>query len=652
MAIRTEKYTDHIIFNMMTAAGMSPEPESTQIVEVQEALKTASKRRTGEIGKPEFIAQVGQYLIIVEDKKDSEYQARYMTDKKDTLLMDIPSIVDYAENGALHYAQHIIHKTNFKKAFAFGCSGTDKENIKIRPIYVSEKGYKILPFVRDFTDFSDSQIGIYFQTKVLENKSEAELEFEQVMSSAEQLHEDLRNYASLSENDKPVIVSGLLLALRNPYFRTDKLSLTGEERKKAKETRTDGEIVYDAIVQHMNDMHVEPEKKKEQVLNQFHFIKLRPQLSAIHPALGKSPLKYFAEYIYSKVLTPICNNTPDDVLGEFYKEFLRYSGGDGKGLGIVLTPSHITQLMVDLLNLKHTDKVLDPCSGTGGFLVAAMFKMLDDAKRLETAKDQEDAKERIKKTLLHGVEMDERMFSIATTNMILRGDGKANLECADFLSIPASELRKRNFTVGLMNPPYSQAKNKLTAHLSELHFIKHLLDSLADGARCAVIVPQSTMVGKTKTDVSIKNYILEHHTLEGVITLNTQTFYPVGTNPIIAIFTAHEPHEPRKKCKFFDFKDDGFEVQKHWGLIDNGTFAQKRERLINAWRGLEDNVSSSFMVESRVTANDEWLHSFFYFNDEIPNDKDFEDTMADYLSFEFKMIVNGKGYLFGYEENK
>jgi type I restriction-modification system DNA methylase subunit len=648
--MRTEKYTDHIIFNMMTDAGMKPEPESTQIREVQEALRTASKHRTGEVGKPEFIAQVGQYLIIVEDKKDSKYQGCYMTDKKDTLLMDIPSIVDYAENGALHYAQHIIHKTNFKKAFAFGCSGTDKENIKIRPIYVSEKGYKILPFVRDFSEFSDAQIGLYFQTKVLENKSEAELEFEQVMSSAEQLHEDLRNYASLSENEKPVIVSGLLLALRNPYFRTDKLSLSIEEKKQIGEKRNDGEIVYDAIVQHMEDMHVEPEKKKEQVLNQFHFIKLRPQLSAIHPALGKSPLKYFAEYIYSKVLTPICNNTPDDVLGEFYKEFLRYSGGDGKGLGIVLTPSHITQLMVDLLKLKHTDKVLDPCSGTGGFLVASMFRMLEDAKKLATVKEQEEAKIKIKKTLLHGIEMDERMFSIATTNMILRGDGKANLECADFLNIPTEELRKRNFTVGLMNPPYSQAKNKLTAHLSELNFIKHLLDSLADGARCAVIVPQSTMVGKTKIDANIKSYILEHHTLEGVITLNTQTFYPVGTNPVIAIFTAHEPHEPMKKCKFIDFKVDGYEVQKHWGLVDNGTFADKRKRLLDIWRDYVDNASTSEIVKSRVNADDEWLHSFYYFNDEIPTDKDFEKTMADYLSFEFKMVVNGKGYLFGYEE--
>ena len=99
-----------------------------------------------------------KYLIIVEDKADTKYQANYMTDKSDTLLMDIPSVEDYAENGALHYAQHITCYTSFKKAFAFGCSGTEKDNLRIRPIYVSEKGYKILPLVRDFSDFTDKNI--------------------------------------------------------------------------------------------------------------------------------------------------------------------------------------------------------------------------------------------------------------------------------------------------------------------------------------------------------------------------------------------------------------------------------------------------------------------------------------------------------------
>lgn len=647
--MRAEKMTDHIVYGLMTSAGLSPEPEKTQIREVQNALKTASKRMTGKTGKPEFIAMSGNYLIIVEDKADTKYQANYMTDKNDTLLMDTSSVEDYAENGALHYAQHITCYTSFKKVFAFGCSGTEKEQLRIRPIFVTDKSYKVMPTVRDFNDFTHENIDTYYRTKVLGNKSERAAELEEILSRAKQLHEDLRNYGSLSEQDKPVIVSGILLALCNNHFSTEQLTCGLGSTKEEK--RRDGEKIFDALKEHIckvDDIH---KMKIELVLNQFEFIKLRPQLSARHPALGKSPLRYFAEYIHSKILSAICNNSPDDVLGRFYGEFLSYSGGDGKGLGIVLTPSHITELMVDLLDIKMTEKVFDPCCGTGAFLIAAMSRMFKQAENpAKMRRDQEAAKMNIRRNLLHGVEMNDRMFSIATTNMILRGDGKSNLVCEDFLKLPVEELREENFRIGLMNPPYSQAKNIQTAHLSELRFIQHLLDSLGDGARCAVIVPQSTMVGKTKVDAAIKAQILEKHTLEGVITLNPQTFYKVGTNPVIAIFTAHEPHPEQHYSKFINFKDDGYEISPHVGLLDNGTHEEKRKQLLDCWLH-NAPAHSSFMVKSKVEATDEWLHSFYYFNDEIPSDKDFEQTMADYLTFEFKMIANGRGYLFGYEED-
>ena len=641
-----ERTTDHIIYGLMKNAGITPYPEKCPIEEVQSALRTASKRMTGKMGKPEFIALVGNYLIVVEDKKDTSYQAKYMTDKDDTLLMDVSSVTDYAENGALHYAQHIACNSTFDKIFAFGCSGDELSGLSIRPIYVSKTGYKIMPKVKDFEEFgTPDRIETYYRTKVLQNKSEQQMELELILSRAQKLHEDLRNYGSLGENDKPQIVSAILLALCYRNFHTNQLSRTDAEQ-------SDGEMIYNAIENHMEEVNVAPVLKKERVLAQFQFIKHRPQLSSIHPALGKSPLKYYAEYIESKVYAAICNNTPDDVLGRFYGEFLSYSGGDGKGLGIVLTPSHITQLMVDLLNIHLDDKVLDPCCGTGGFLIAAMSSMFRLAETDIASKIKRDAKIRyIKQNSLHGVEMDDRMFSIATTNMILRGDGKSNLECEDFFKLPTETLRKQKFTIGLMNPPYSQAKNSKTAHLSELSFISHLLDSLADGARCAVIVPQSTMVGKTKNDMKLKEKILSSHTLEGVITLNPQTFYPVGTNPVIAVFTAHRNHDMKKRVKFFNFKDDGFELAPHVGMVDNGTFEQKKKMLLDCWFDHED-AHSSFMVKSTVTAKDEWLHSFYYFNDEIPTDEDFEKTMADYLTFEFKMIAEGRGYLFGFNEGK
>lgn len=625
-----EKKTDILIAGLLKNAGIKAEPNGSTIKEIDDALKTSSKRGTGKQGYPEFVAQVGEFILVIEDKAENDKQAKYLDTKGEVLLMDNSSITDYAENGALHYAQNIIAKTNFKKVFAFGCSGTTEQNIKIRPIFVTPNGYQVMKLVRDFSNFSITKISKYYNTVVLEHKTSEQIELESILSRAEQLNEDLHTYGALSNLEKPVAVSAILLALQNTDFSTENLNCDPEY--------TDGQKVFAAVEKYMDIVQVQPQQKKSQVLDQFRFIQNRPNLSQFNETLGKSPIRYFAEYLFSNVLTAFYYNTPEDILGRFYGEFMSYSGGDGQSLGIVLTPKHITQLFCELIDIKPTDIVFDPTCGTAGFLIAAMNMMLSKVKK-------ESEKQNIRQNNLYGIELNEGMFSIATTNMILRGDGKSNLLCQDFLKQSAESLRKKNFTVGLMNPPYSLAKNQQTAHLSELHFISHLLDSLADGAKCVVIVPQSSMVGKRSEDREQKKYILSRHTLEGVITLNPQTFFGVGTNPVIAVFTAHQPHPENLYAKFINFKDDGYVVAPHIGLIHTPRADERKKLLLECWK-MNRPVTDDFMIRSTVTAEDEWLHSFYYFNEEIPNEEEFVKSMADYLSFEFSMIAHGKGYLF------
>ena len=630
-----ERKTDFFIGKLLDLAKIEYVPNGSNIKEIQDALKTASKKGTGKAGFPEFVGKSKDFIIVIENKAEVDKQAIYASDDSQELLVDASSNITYAENGALHYANEIIKKTNFTHIFAFGCSGDEKHHI-IRPIYVDKSGYKLLPKVENFENFSDTNIEKYYREQVLGETPQETVELEDILKKSTTLNEILRNYGQLGDSEKPLVVSAIILALSEPSFYLD--TLTGNAIK------TDGQKIYDALSTHMLRVEVKPETKKEQVLSQFNLIKDRTILNQIDDRLidkksklAKTPLKYFTEYLKEKVYSAVKANSSEDVLGRFYGEFIRYSGGDGQTLGVVLTPKHITELFCELIELKPSDTVFDPCCGTGGFLIAAMHNMLEKAKPEE--------RESIKKDKIHGIEIREDMFSIATTNMILRGDGKSNLIKDDFLKQNATALRKNNYTVGFINPPYSQAKGKDTAHLSEISFIKHLLDSLADGGRCVVIVPQSTMVGKTKEDKLIKKRILENHTLEGVITLNKQTFYGVGTNTCIAIFTAHKPHSNKKYCKFINYEDDGFIVSKHIGLLETERAKERKAHLINCW--LHDApAESKFMVKTTIEPDDEWLHSFYYFNDEIPKEQDFEKTIADYLTFEFNMIAQGKGYLF------
>ena len=624
-----EKKTDIFISKLLESANIKYTPNGSDIKEISEALKTASKKGTGNSGFPEFVAIAKDFILVIENKSDLEKQVFYEDEEKTKISTDKKAITNYAENGALHYAKEILAKTNFKKIFAFGCSGDEKHHI-IRPIYVDKSGYKLLEKVENFENFTTENIVKYYKEQVLGETPQETLELEDILKKSSELHEALRNYGQLGDSEKPLVVSAILLALSEESFSID--SLTGDTLKK------DGEKIFDALSTHMTRVKVQPEVKKNQVLNQFNIIKDRTLLSQIDKRLAKTPLKYFAEYIHKNILKSVIANTTEDVLGRFYGEFIRYSGGDGQTLGVVLTPKHITELFAELIDLKPSDKIFDPCCGTGGFLIAGMHKMLNEAK-------EKKEKDKIKKEHIHGIEIREDMFAIATTNMILRGDGKSNLTNEDFLKKEAGNSRKNGYTVGFINPPYSQAKGKDTTHLSEINFIKHLLDSLAEGGRCVAIVPQSTMVGKTKEDKAVKKHILEKHTLEGVITLNKNTFYRVGTNPCIAIFTAHKPHSNKKYCKFVNYEDDGFIVSKHIGLIETTRAISQKALLLDCW--LHDKpAETKFMVRTTIEPEDEWLHSFYYFNDEIPKEEDFEKTIADYLTFEFNMIMQGREYLF------
>ena len=623
-----ERKTDFFIGKLLDLAKINYIPNGSNIKEIQDALKTSSKKRTGKAGYPDFVAKSKDFIIVIEDKANIDKQTNYKNDGETELLIDTKSIINYAENGALHYAKEIIKKTSFKKVFAFGCSGDEKHHI-IRPIFVDENNYKLLQPIENFENFNNNNIEKYYFEQVLKETPTETLELEDILKKSANLNEYLRNYGQLGDSEKPLVVSAIILALREQSFNLS--SLTGDDLK------TDGQKIFDALSTHMARVKVKPETKKEQVLSQFNIVKDRTLLNQVDERLTKTPLKYFAEYLQKNVYSTIVENSPEDVLGRFYGEFIRYSGGDGQTLGVVLTPSHITELFCDLIDLKPTDKVLDPCCGTGGFLVTAMNKMLEQAKPSE--------KKIIKFEKIHGIEIREDMFAIATTNMILRGDGKSNLIKNDFLKRKTEIIRENNYSVGFMNPPYSQGKGKDTAHLSEINFIKHLLDGLSDGGRCVVIIPQSTMVGNKKEDKQVKKKILEKHTLEGVITLNKETFYGVGTNPCIAVFTAHKPHSEKKYCKFVNFENDGFEVQKHIGLVETERAKERKSHLINCWR-YDAPAESKFMVKTTITAQDEWLHSFYYFNDEIPKEEDFEKTIADYLSFEFNMVAQGREYLF------
>lgn len=627
---KKEVKTDLWVYDLLKDAEIELDPQGSSIKEIDDALKTASKKGTGHVGFPEYVGVVKDFIIVIEDKPKTD---KHVLLDGSVISLETNAVVNFAMNGALFYAKHLAKNTTYKKIIAIGVSG-DKKKHKISPIYVDDTDYyRELPDVESFISFNEKNIDEYYTREILKEDTNTEKELAEILKDAASLHEDLRNYGNLKDIDKPLVVSGILLALNEIEKKSFSIdNLVGDT------VETDGQKIYKAIESNLKRVNVQPQVKLDKILSQFSIIRDTQILNEINDTLGETPLKYYAKFLYERIFKSIkYTSSSEDYLGRFYGEFMSYSGGDGQTLGIVLTPKHITELFCELLDLKPEDVVLDPCCGTAGFLIAAMHMMLKKAK-------DDTQKKHIRKEQLHGIELQPYMFTIATTNMILRGDGKSNLINENFLKQESDKLQLKSPTVGMMNPPYSQGSKK-NPDLYEICFTEHLLDSLVEGGRCAVIVPQSSMTGKTKEEQAVKENILKHYTLEGVITLNKDTFYGVGVMPCIAIFTAGEPHPANKECKFINFENDGYKVSPHIGLIETESAKDKKQHLLDVWFDRIE-ADTKFCVKTTIEATDEWLHSFYYFNDEIPTDADFDKTVGDYLSFEFSMIMQGRKYLF------
>lgn len=327
--------------------------QGSDIREINEALKSASKKGTGNAGFPEYVGVVKDFLILIEDKSSVDKHVRY-TDEG-IIADDVKSNIDYAVNGALFYAKHLVEKVTYKKIIAIGISGSEKKH-RITPIFVNERGeYTELPDIETLISFKENNIDEYYIREILQEDTNSEKETAEILKDAEKLHNDLRNYGNIEEKNKPLIVSGILLALREIEHHNFSIDNLNGDR-----ITTDGQKVYKAIEDNLRRANVSPEVKKDKLLSQFAVIRDTTKLNEVNETLGKTPIKYFTEFLYDSIYHNIrYQSSAEDYLGRFYGEFMSYSGGDGQNLGIVLTPKHITELFCDLVDIKPSDKVLE-----------------------------------------------------------------------------------------------------------------------------------------------------------------------------------------------------------------------------------------------------------------------------------------------------
>ncbi len=345
-----------------------------------------------------------------------------------------------------------------------------------------------------------------------------------------------------------------------------------------------------------------------------------------------------------------------DLLNLFFVTFNKYVGKSDKNQAF--TPDHITDFMSKITGVNKHSVVLDPCCGSGSFLVRAMTQALDDC---ATAVEQE----KVKKYQIFGIEFDENVYGLATTNMLIHSDGNSNIRQGSCFDL-ADWIKEAKPNVILMNPPYNGqrihlpksyvntwSKDKKEDPSKGLYFVKYIADmlnSINHQAKLAVLLPVACAIGTSGEIARLKREILEENTLDAVFTLPNEIFYPgASASACCMVFKIGTKHnDVSNPDTFFGYcKDDGFKKKKNLGRveqIDTDTGKSKWVEIEHEWIELYRNRRSvdGLSATHKVNGDDEWLCEAYMKTDYTKlTEQDFQQTINDYLAY---LVQSGEIY--------
>jgi len=599
------------------------------------------------------------YPILIEYKGYADKLAKLGSDglvanKKKDNTPNFNNINGYAVNGAVHYANALLHHTSYTDIIAIGMTGYKDSAGKIQHdigvYYVSKSNLGAGQKVGEFSDLSflkpDRFDAFIAQVKQLslsqeeldELKAQREREID---ASLVKLNNDIyQNEKGLEESDRVYLVAAAIIATLGipgdipPLDKSELKSQTFEGGR-------DGDIVMNRINAFL-DKKTLPPKKKNLIIWTLQKTLLTDNINKVKD--GESQLKR----VFSKIVDDLGIyykiGLTTDFTGKLFNEMYGWLGFSQDKLNdVVLTPSYVAMLLVRLARVHKDSYVWDFATGSAGLLVAAMNEMLNDAKNNITSPDELAEKEvKIKAEQLLGLEILSSVYMLAVLNMILMGDGSSNIINEDSLTdfdgkygfgkdgedFPADAF--------VLNPPYSAKGNGMT-------FVEKALGMMNNGY-AAIIIQNTAGSGQA---IEYNKRILKHSTLIASIKMPNDLF--IGKSSVqtqVYVFRVGEPHHPDEMVKFIDFSNDGYtrtnRKKSSNNLRDTDRARERYDELVNLVRFGKSKLNiftETEFYEYTIDPNsgDDWNPPPPV--DTKPTLEDFKKTVSDYLAWEVSNIL-------------
>ncbi len=582
-------------------------------------------------------------------KLDANGQVENLTTKNEPNYKNIKS---YAVNGAVHYANALLHYTQYEDIFALGMTGwtdaTGKLRHEIGVWFVSKRNLGMGQKVGDYTDFSFLRKENFDEfLSHVKNLSLSDEELGRMKAQREQeiteslvrLNNDIyQNEKGLTENDRVYLVVASIMATLGVPGKVAPLE-KGELRSSPESGNTDGDILMRKVENFLSVRSI-PDDKKASIIRALKNTIIASNINKI--INGETQLKrVFAKIvddlgIYYKI------GLTTDFTGKLFNEMYNWLGFTQDKLNdVVLTPPYVAELLVKLTRTNKDSYVWDNATGSAGLLVAAMNEMLRDAK--ENIKSPEELRKKeafIRAKQLLGLEILPSIYMLAVLNMILMGDGSSNIlnkdSLTDFDGNYTQENKPFPADVFILNPPYSAPGNGMI-------FVESALSKMQKGY-AAIIIQNSAGSGKAET---FNKNILQRNTLLASIKMPVDLFLgksSVQTN--IYVFRVGEKHDKDSVVKFIDFSNDGYtRTNRKKARINLRDTDHAKER----YQEVADLVRFGKHKLHFLTENDyyegtidpesgkDWNQSAPV--DRKPRLEDFKKTVSDYLAWEVSNIL-------------
>lgn len=340
-----------------------------------------------------------------------------------------------------------------------------------------------------------------------------------------------------------------------------------------------------------------------------------------------------------------------DAQGDFYEyllDELRQSGKNGQ----FRTPTHLIELIVELVEPQLGNKIADPASGTAGFLLGA-YKYLITQFTSDTYKQADDngfirgtladklvddkAKAMLNEETFFGFDIDPTMIRIGLMNLMMHGITQPRIDYKDTLSKNYNE--DNAYDIVMANPPFTGSIDKgdlnetftVSTTKSELLFVERIYKMLRMGGTAGVVVPQGVLFGTGKAFKDIRRILIEKCELKAVISMPSGVFKPyAGVASAILIFTKGGE---TSNVWFYEMKSDG------WSLDDKRTPLYKAANvrdfgdlhlILDAYRKRNpqkesDRTRQHFFIPKQEIEENDYELSLNKYKDEVYFEKEYDD---------------------------